>query len=725
MRRFATLTLLTATLLVPLSPLGIGGETLRLQTANGLALELGVDGSLAGLKLQGARQPVRRAPLFDVREVLRPDGKRTAARPFAGRAFRKPGRIHFRGRVREAALELKADFRLEGGRHRRYISVDGTVSDLSGSDRALLVRFNLPLELDGWEWQNTPFRARKVEEGKRFPLVPDDVEFLGAVRRGHWHKKKGPLSVPVNVLPCSAVVRGKAGLALAYPLHEPRAFLIEAAPEGYSISFAVGLTPETLKHPSSATFRFIIYPVEGAWGVRSALGRYRQFFPELYASRAERRHGNSVVFRSGGLDRWPKNPSDFGIVYAENDFQRRGGQMSALSAKTARELGLEVFHWRGPWYWFHEGPADMSRDAQLALLKAQSEGRASGAHGTNNQLCGCPDRVSARAAYNSHLLNRNGKLARDHRPRGYGQWLMPMNMNPELPGPNRASLALDWQFRFIKLWDQPGFRGPTNFAWDAIDDWGGFRFLNFRRSHFAYERIPVTFEPRSGMLCQVNGFTHWAFARLLSGKVRRRGGLIMANCNQVTSAMFCGQFIDVFFRERYLHKQSNERFFLFRAHTGRKPICHIGSSPNRGLAERENQIRRALLFGIAPGTRMQDEEREVCRKYLPVLARIGAAGWRPLTGARAEGLLVERFGEKPGELFFAVRNCGEKELSARMTVPSRLLGPPESRKALVLREIVEKRELTSNLEKDLLTAAFAIRPGETLVFEVSAPAAKP
>jgi hypothetical protein len=698
-----------------------GGGAFLLRAGGGLELELTSDARIGAISLDGRKLPSRREPAFAVSEVLRRCGTKVRMGAVVGTVRPMQGRLHLEGKVPNAALQVEADFRSRGGR----ISVDGVIRDLSGADRAVEVTFNLPLELEGWEWHDTPFRRRTVKKDQRFPLIPKDTEWMARKRRGFWRRNpERKMWIPVNRLPCSAVTRGRAGLALAYPLHEPRVFLIGASAGGYSISFSLGLTPATKRFPSLAGFRFVIYPVEAAWGVRSALERYQRFFPELYASRAASRHGNAGGFRTVKSGKWPEGMEDFNFIYAENDFQWYGGEMTAADAANARRLKLEPFHWRGAWYWFHETPKTLSPDAQLALLKAQAEGRASGAHGTNNQLCGCPDRISARGAYNSYIENQNGKLERSRQPRGYGQWLMPMNMNPDLPRPNRASLALDWQYRYIKLWDRPDFRGPRNFAWDALDDFGGFRALNFRRSHFAYESVPVTFDPESGRLCQPNGFSHWAFARKHANMVRRRGGLIMCNCNQIGSAMFCGRYIDVFYRERFIRKHSDEMLFLYRAHAGRKPICFQPGRLPRDLKEREAVIRRVLLFGTAPGAQLREFERELCRKYMPVLARIGAAGWHALTRARAEGLLVERFGERPGELFFAVRNTGGEKVAGRLLIESEVLGPEEGRAALRVRELVERREVTSILKDGQLAVSFDIGPGETLVLEVLPSAGK-
>ena len=54
-----------------------------------------------------------------------------------------------------------------------------------------------------------------------------------------------------------------------------------------------------------------------------------------------------------------------------------------------------------------------------------------------------------------------------------------------------------------------------------------------------------------------------------------------------------------------------------------------------------------------------------------MLRRLNAAGWEPVTHARAEpdSVLVERFGERPDRgLFLTIRNPGAASQRARLTV---------------------------------------------------------
>jgi len=486
--------------------------TLSVQTTDGLRIDVGPDGALEAVAIDDhALRSARQLP-FSIVEVLPPKGSRKDWGPVPGVAAGDRSHISFEGRHEAAALTLNAN--VCAATNGAFIDITGNLTDLTGQDRALWVTFTLPVSLRNWRWENTAYRSATIMDETVYPHDPSDI--MSADRVGPRSEREPMASgLPVNKLPYTAVIGKYGAFAVACPTHEPRIFLARAGAKGISVTFTLGLTAETVHRPSAATFRVIVYRIDPKWGIRSAAERYRTFFPELFAS-ANRRHGNHVTLRTFAPDNptpWPESAEDFGFQFGEHDFQRTDGEMRPKAATEAARLGLLVFHWRGPWYYFHAVESGTSRPVQLALLKAQAEGRTPGAHGKNNQLCGCPDQISAKGAFNSYLVDEQNRLDRGHYPKGYGCFLMAMNMNPDLPQPNRASLAFDWQYRFIRRWDDPAFRGPRNFAWDALDDWGGFRRLNFRREHFRYERVPLVFDESTGRLCILNGFTHWAFAR--------------------------------------------------------------------------------------------------------------------------------------------------------------------------------------------------------------------
>ena len=370
-----------------------------------------------------------------------------------------------------------------------------------------------------------------------------------------------------------------------------------------------------------------------------------------------------------------------------------------------------------PWYWFHQAPGDITRDAQLASMKAQAEGRIPAtAHGINNQLCGCPHELSAKAAYNSYLVDHQGKLERIRfeYPQ-YSCWLLPLNIDPNLPKPNRGQLATEWQYRYIKLWKKKGFRGPFGIAYDAFDDFSGFRRLNFRRDHLAVMDIPATFDPVSGRICQVKGFHDWAWVRVQSGIAHKAGGKVMANINLEHSMMYGGQFVDVVNRERRSIDHDDERLSIHQMLMGGKPIAlDVHCQPSNDARAWMREARRILTFGMAPGC--NGSRWQELREHMPLVARVGEAGWKPVPHARAKGLWIERYGNKPGRMYLTVRNAGKAAVKTVLTLDVKALGL--NLKRVAVRQVSPEKAVKFAAKGDVLAGAVRVESQEMIVLAV-------
>lgn len=694
--------------------------TSTVRSKDGLAIGFARDGSVRFVRLRPAAKPQPLALAgpggFAIVESLQPDGQLRDHGLVRGTAKSVRNSIRFDGAIPQAALELSATVR--GG---PFIDVAGEVRDTSGADRALNVSFTLPVRLTGWRWENTAAVARTIQPGQAYPSRPEDFLYLGKKGDGFADEAPEALCIRTSKLPFNAVCRGSAGLAMAYPVHEPRVFLLSASDAGLTITFSLGVTPITKSFPSRATFRFILFSIDGAWGIRSSADRYMGLFPEFYRTRAKK-HGNIDSVSNPVLYGTPPHLEEMGLTYVENDYQWTGGQIAKPALDLIRKLGVsdrDIFHWRGPWYWFHEAPGDITRDAQLARIKAQAEGRLPGAHGKNNQLCGCPDPISAKAAWNSYLEDHQGKLERIRfeYPQ-YSCWLLPLNMDPNLPRPNRASLATEWQYRFIRLWKKRGFRGPFGIAYDAFDDFSGFRRLNFRREHLAVMEIPATFDPVSGRLCQVKGFTDCSWARRQSSLAHRAGGKVMSNVNLEHAMMFGGQFMDVVYRERRPDDHTDERLSVHRMLLGPKPIAFPGGSrAPKSPATWMREARRLLTFVMPPGP--SGQRWKELPQIMPFFRKLGEAGWRPVPYARASGLWIERFGDKPGRLFLAVRNASTKPVRRTLTIDLAGLGLSAKAARLAVRQLLpDATPLRASAGNAALTVPVTVPARDTIVLAI-------
>jgi len=144
---------------------------------------------------------------------------------------------------------------------------------------------------------------------------------------------------------------------------------------------------------------------------------------------------------------------------------------------------------------------------------------------------------------------------------------------------------------------------------------------------------------------------------------------------------------------------------------GAKPFCFIGwgRMPSRPAAWRR-MADRGLLFGMAPGGgRLEGELRE----FMPVMQRIAAAGWQPVPHARAKGLWVERFGRKPGRLYFAVRNLGKTARKSNLSIDLAALGA--GRRKVTLEELKDAGLRNVRRSGSRLSCEVTILPRRTAV----------
>jgi len=671
-------------------------RTARVETSDGLALEFAANGSLRGVFANGKAVPLRGPGGFYLAEVLAPNGKVKDHGLLPGAVSVEGNSLCVQGRTSDGlqlVARLTASDRLE---------IAGEIRDKTGKDRAVIVEFVLPVDCTGWTYENTPWQSRTIDKSLTYPGEPHrgtvDICRTGPPQAG----KTG--FIVRNRLPFNAVRNAHLGLSLGVPMAQPRIFFMSVDPRGVVMRFNLGVTALTKKFPSRATFRFCLFRHEPAWGIRSAAERFYRFYPELYATKAVG-HGNlcSVRRMNTGL---PKK-RDFGISYVESDFQWRDGQFRPAVAKLIADLGLRAFHWREPWSWFHKTSRKTTAKQEMAMLQELAKKPAKGkSHG---QYCGAPLGLCARAALTSCLQGEDGSPVRVRYE--YGCWMLGMNLDPELPHPNRADVALDHQYKWLRQWGDPDYRGPRNYAWDSCTSWTGENLCNFRREHFKYVDNPLTFNPKTGSLCQLKVLHDWEFAVHHSRLVRKKGGLICGNVSPM-SALFYGHCIDVFVQETEAKVRGDEGITM-RMLIGRKPFAFYRPSNGPG------PVRLAMFYGFAPGIDATKEaRRSVARQYMPVIQAIGRAGWEPVTRARSPGLKAERFGRKPGDLYFTVRyqdkNLGAKDAALRIDAGALGIDPAKVR----VEEIAERRPLRQHTHNGGLLVSFKINFEETLVFAV-------
>ena len=131
------------------------------------------------------------------------------------------------GRLRQTAtttdgLDLDATFTASADR----VTVDGELSSTSAADRAVELSFTLPFDAVGWRWHDHARRSRPIVAGGSYAY--DTAWNLQSMTRYPW----------------STVADALSSISIGVPLNVPRIVRSKYGPDGLTLSFDLGLSPE-------------------------------------------------------------------------------------------------------------------------------------------------------------------------------------------------------------------------------------------------------------------------------------------------------------------------------------------------------------------------------------------------------------------------------------------------------------------------------------------------
>ena len=559
-----------------------------------------------------------------------------------------------------------------------HLAVRGRLKDLRGGDRAVLLLFALPVAAHGWLWGDD-IRRERVITGKEEYCVANAVD-CGTT---------GTLSA----YPMAAIHDRRSGLALALDPDCPAQFRLvyHAGTRQFFIAFDFGLVPETAAFPGAADFGFVVYRFDPAWGFRAAWEKHLEIFPEHHRVRSTRQ-GIWMPFTDvRTVEGW----EDFGFRYHEGN----------NNVPWDDEHDILSFRYTEPMTWWMS--MDPAAPRTLAeALRIRDEYAASGG--------GRPREMAAvsRAAAMFGSDDRPTLTFRNEPWANGAVWSL--NPNPALPAtPNAATIH--WNDAVKARAYAPG--AVPRLDGEYLDSLEGYvtANLNFRREHFRFTSVPLTFATDTHAPALFKGLAVHEFTRWISEDVRRLGGLMFANGVPYRFGFLC-PWLDVLGTEtnwmpdgRYT-PASHEQMGLWRTLAGRKPyLLLMNTDYDRfGPPWVERYFQRSLFYGMFPSMfshnaaedpywrnpAWYNRDRELFRRYIPLIKQVAEAGWQPVTRATTDNpdLLVERFGPAPsGHVFFTVFNDSEEVRAGRLRVETPMAGVAD---APTVRELVSDRVLS-------------------------------
>jgi hypothetical protein len=646
----------------------------KLSTRDGLKLTLR-DNTITSLQLDG-------------KELSAPSPSGFLARDFAADSdiYAFTG-----GACQELGLNLEANF-LPG---RDHVAVEGRVTDTTGRDRAITLLFALPLDATGWQWGDDARRSR---------LIGGTGEFANTVSLRCGANGK------MSLYPLAAVWNERAGLALALDMDHPAQYRLvyHAGTRQFFIAYDFGLTKDTAQFPSSAGFRFVLYRFDPRWGFRAALQKYYDLFPQHFAKRVTR---EGVWMPFTDIAKVPAF-DDFGFAFQEG----------APDVAFDDEHGIASFVYVEPMSHWLAMPRDVPRTYESALSVL------------NKDLAGARGKDAAEmaaATLTSGIENADGRffLYLVKAPWCDGG-VVSLNPDPDiattLEHPFNKAMVMQQSIAAAFKKNEPK-QGPPGYQpstlnsqplpaagldgvyLDSLEMSSGE--LNYRREHFRTASVPLVFD-REGRPCQLMIFNTWTFERDIAAQMHARGKLMFANA-VLSQFAFPAPQLDVLGTEvNWLHHgeylpDSDAVMNFRRALCCQKPYCLLMNTDYASFTPDlvERYFQRCLCYGVWPGffdeeaaskdpywastNKWYDRDRPLFKKYIPLLRRLTAAGWHPLTHAMCSNsnLLAERFGPTvDGAVFITLLNNTTETQSGTLAVDLKALG---------LNQAASARELVS------------------------------
>jgi len=604
--------------------------------------------------------------------------------------------LTFRGGFPQRGLELEATFREE----KECLRVDGLVRDTTGRDRAVGVKFALPLDLTGWTWYTDAEERETIEAGRLYRYTYDCVSGLGRCSIYPWcaltppsppdmatrrqgdtgtEEEGGKITLSPGHPVTSSGVEG-AGLSLALPLSQgPRVFLLQhdQGRMETALIFFFGLAKDAGNHPSRAPFSFVIYPHDPAWGMRSAMQVYYRLFPESFVKRPT----YEGYLNYADLEAF--NPTNHQLTF--------GPTKGVDDASDFGEGYQFVWHLHGC-YDFRQVPYADPRlppdEVVFSLLNRMVEEEKEKPRyytptaETIKKIVFGPEGQISYIGDTRYWRPHEGYNHTDQPGWGFN---FRVNEDPDV-SPFLAELARRKAEETAK--DPARRPWDRTFTADAIEGYmANAHGINYRREHFQTTLVPLTFG--YGHLKPAMPNTIWDFHHKAWWPLTQEYQILTYGNANGYEQVFTMPFVDIPMTEGDWdprHPGRLDRYLRAIAHRKIWRYWHAwdeaGNYGDKDPAHVRRHFARGLAYAIFPAVYcIPDLEpfRALYRQYVPAIEELSAAGWDPVPHARATGgVVVERYGTfAQGELHFTLRNYSDQPLETVLTLDRQALGIPE------------------------------------------------
>lgn len=666
--------------------------------SDGLALDLDAQGGIVGVKAGGQSVRSEAAGGFFVRDVAA-DGPLV---PLRGATRAYSGKGAFVGGINNA---LKLRFSAKLVPTGDAISIDGELTDLTKTDRAVTVYLVLPVKADGWQWGQDIRHSETIGAGREY--TNQTRINVGAT---------GGLSL----YPFGSISNAQNGVGIASQMDWPSVYRIfyNGSTRQFVIAWDFALTGKTAAWPShNARFRctlFRIPPGQARWGFRAAAARFYRLNAPLFDRKAKA-EGIWIPFTDPSKI---ERVGDFGVAYHEGD----------NSIASDDKLGILSFRYTEPMsYWMPMPPA-MSRTYENAMTLLEKNAKGGDAEA----------RDFARAVLNSGTQDANGRfnLEFQNQPWANGA-VFTLNPNPELPAtaekPTKAFLSYTIA-KAIQMYGEAAkkTRGEQDGEYlDSLESWADVQ--DYRLSNLMASPYPIPFDTDSRRPTLPQWYSTHTFTRFLRDDLHNRGKLLMANTAPVRFSIYAGLLDVMGIETNWLdstlgwHPDDDATFNFRRTMCGQKPYLLLQNTNFDKFTPDmvEKYFQRSLFYAVYPSMfsvdaannpywetpRWYNRDRALFVKYIPLIKRLSAAGWQPITNARSANtkVYVERYGLR----LFTLFNDSAELQTTTVTIQSEGIASPTK-----LTNLITGKDIPFQRNVGTLILTITLKPEEAALLEL-------